>query len=379
MPAFIVADAGSTATRIRDVLNFGGLDCPTSHVLQADDAPGRLEREPVVDLVVLSLSSDAERGLSLLPALRRVAGRKILAVGPAADSKLVLRALRGGAEDYIDTAELEAELEGAIHRLTEAARVPAEVGRLITILGPNGGAGASTLAVNLAAAIGSAKDAKPVGLVDLKLESGDLAALLDLKPSHTLADVCQNAARLDRVMLDRSLVQHPAGIRLLAAPLHLGDVARVKPEGIAQALALARAEFPVVIADVPSTFRDESKVVLRQADVVLIVFRLEFSSLRNVRKAFDALEALDIVPEKIKLVVNRYGQAQEVPFAKAEEALGRKIAHYIPEDAKAVNRANNHGAPVVLEAPTAKVSKAMIQLAGTVNPPRRRQSDHPSR
>ena len=29
MPAFIVADAGSTATRIRDVLNFGGLDCPT--------------------------------------------------------------------------------------------------------------------------------------------------------------------------------------------------------------------------------------------------------------------------------------------------------------------------------------------------------------
>ena len=375
MPAFIVAEPGSTATRIRDVLNFGGLDCPTSHVLNVEDAAGRLEREPKVDLVVLTLAPDPDRGLHLLPTLRRLAGKKVLAVGPAADTKLVLRALRGGAEDYIDTAELEAELEGAIHRMTEASRAPAEVGRLIAVLGPSGGSGASTIAVNLAAALGSAKEAKPVGLVDLKLEAGDLASLLDLKPSHTLADLCQNITRLDRTMFERSLAQHPAGIRLLAAPQHLGDVARVRPEGIAQAITLARAEFPAVIADVPATFREESKVVLRQADIIMIVTRLEFSSLRNVRKAFEALEGLDILPDKIRLVVNRYGQPQEVPYAKAEEALGRKVFFYIPEDAKAVNRANNHGAPVVTEAPTAKVSKALTQLAIALAPPKRRRSD----
>ena len=369
MPAFIVADQGSTASRIRDVLNFGGLDCPSSHVLAVDDAAGRLEREPAVDLVVLALSADPDRGLNLLPTLRRVAGRKILAVGPAADSKLVLRALRGGAEDYIDTAELETELEGAIHRMTEAARTPTEAGRLIALLGPNGGAGASTLAVNIAAALSSAKGAKPVGLLDLKLEAGDLASLLDLKPSYTLADLCQNIARLDRVMFERSLAQHASGIRLLAAPLHLADIARVRPEGITQAVTLARAEFPFVIADVPSTFRDEPKAILRQADLVVVVFRLEFSSLRNVRKTVEALELMDIPAEKIRLVVNRYGQPQEVPFAKAEEALGRKITHYVPEDAKAINRANNHGVPVVIEAASAKVSKSLMQLATSLAQP----------
>ena len=369
MPAFIVADQGSTALRIRDVLNFGGLDCPSSHVLAVDDAAGRLEREPSVDLVVLALSSDPDRGLSLLPTLRRLAGRKILAVGPASDSKLVLRALRGGAEDYIDTAELEAELEGAISRLTEAARVPVEAGRLIAILGPNGGSGASTLAVNIAAALGSPKGAKPVGLIDLKLESGDLASLLDLKPTYTLADLCQNMARLDRVMFERSLAQHSAGIRLLAAPLQLSDIPRVKSEGITQALALAQAEFPYVLADVPSTFQEEPKAVLRQADVVVVVFRLDFSSLRNVRKTCEALEAMDIAADKIRLVVNRYGQPQEVPCAKAEEALGRKISHYIPEDAKAINRANNHGVPVVIEAASAKVAKSLIQLATSLAQP----------
>lgn len=369
MPAFIVADQGSTATRIRDVLNFGGLDCPSSHVLAVDDAAGRLEREPTVDLVVLALSADPDRGLSLLPTLRRYAGRKILAVGPASDSKLVLRALRGGAEDYIDTIDLEAELEGAIHRMVEAARVPVVAGRLIAVLGPNGGSGSSTVAVNVAAALGSVKGAKPVGLIDLKLESGDLASLLDLKPTHTLADLCHNAARLDRVMFERSLGQHSSGVRLLAAPLHLSDVARVKPEGIAQALTIARNEFPYVIADVPSTFREEPKVILHQADVVAIVFRLEFSSLRNVRKTLEAMEALEIPADKIRLVVNRYGQPQEVPFGKAEEALGQKIHHYIPEDAKAINRANNHGVPVVIEAASAKVSRSLSQLAISLSQP----------
>ncbi len=379
MPSFIVADHGSLAQRIREVLNFGGLDCPSSHVLAVDDAAGRLEREPVVDLVVLALSTDPERGLNLLPTLKRVAGRKVLAVGPGADTKLVLKALRGGAEDYIDASELEAELEAAIARITEASRTPVEAGRLIAVLGPNGGSGSSTIAVNIAAALATAKEAKPVGLIDLKLESGDLASLLDLKPSYTLADLCQNVARLDRTMFERSLAQHSSGIRLLAAPLHLSDVARVRVEGITHALNLALAEYPYVIADVPSTFREEPKVVLRNADTIIIVLRLDFSSLRNVRKTFEALEGLDIPPEKIRLVANRYGQPQEVPYAKAEEALGRKIQHYIPEDAKTINRANNHGVPAVVEAASSKVAKALIQLAGSLATPRRRQTDQVGR
>ena len=71
--------------------------------------------------------------------------------------------------------------------------------------------------------------------------------------------------------------------------------------------------------------------------------------------------------ERVRLVVNRYGQAKEVPAAKAQEALGVKIDCYIPEDAKTVNRANNNGTPVVLANPWAKVSRSLARLAGSVN------------
>jgi Flp pilus assembly CpaE family ATPase len=70
-------------------------------------------------------------------------------------------------------------------------------------------------------------------------------------------------------------------------------------------------------------------------------------------------------PEKVHLVVNRYGQAQEVSAAKAEEALGQAIAHYLPEDAKAINRANNHGVSVVIEAPSARFFKSLARLSKT--------------
>jgi pilus assembly protein CpaE len=361
MPAFIVADQGSIASRIGQVLNFGGHDCPSSHILPFDFAVSRLSRETAIDLLVVALGSDIERGLVVLSQVSRFAPGKVLAVGPALDSKLVLRALRSGADDYVDSAEMESELESAINRLLDAARGPVEAARLISLLAPNGGSGSSTIAVNLATIL--AKEYKSVALFDLKLEAGDLAALMDLKPEFTLAEVSRHVQKLDRVMFERSLVKHESGVSLLAAPRHLDDASLVKAEGISQAMTLARSAFPFVVADVDHSYREEQRVILRQSDVILVPFRLDFASLRNVRRALEFMNGLDIDPDKILLVVNRYGQAHEVPYVKAAEALGREISHFVPEDTKTVNRANNHGVPLVIEAPTSKVAKSFQQLA----------------
>ena len=364
MPAFIVADQSSIASRISQILNFNGHDCPSSHVLPFDFAAGRLGRETGIDLLIVALGSDIERGLTVLSQVSRFAPGKVLVVGPALDSKMVLRALRNGADDYVDAAEMESELEAAISRLNEASRGPVELGRLISVLAPNGGSGSSTIAVNLATVL--AKEHKSAALFDLKLEAGDLAALMDLKPTFTLADISRNAAKLDRVMFERSLIKHDCGVSLLAAPHHLDDASLVKHEGIAQALTLARAAFPYVVIDVDHSYREEQRVALRQSDLILIPFRLDFASLRNVRRCMEFLTGQDVSLDKVMLIVNRYGQAHEVPAGKAAEALGREIAHYVPEDTKAVNRANNHGVPLVIEAPTSKVAKSFQQLATLV-------------
>ena len=108
-------------------------------------------------------------------------------------------------------------------------------------------------------------------------------------------------------------------------------------------------------------------MILSEADVILLVLRLDFLSLRNVRRTLEYLEKREIASEKIRLVVNRHGQPHEVTSAKAEEALGRKISYFLPEDAKAINRANNHGIPVVIDMPKAKVARSLAQMAASVD------------
>jgi pilus assembly protein CpaE len=366
MQAYLISDDEAMAGRARQVLLRHGVECSAANLASLDQASFLLAGAQETDLIVLVLRPAPERALRLIEQVRAGKGKvHVLAIGPTADPKLVLRTLRAGANDFVDEAELDAELEAALERWASARPDGDEEGRLIAVLAPSGGSGSSTLAANMATVL--AKEHKAAALIDLKLQSGDLAALLDLKPTYTLADLCRSAGRVDRVLFDRTLVKHTSGVSLLASPQMLADASYVNAEGVRHALALARQTFPYVVADLDHTFGDEQVTVLRQADVVLLVFRLDFASLRNTRRAIEYLQTLGVPIERIRLVVNRHGQPKEVPAAKAEEALGTKIAHYVPDDAKSVNRANNNGVPVVLDAPSAKVSRSVAKLAFSVN------------
>jgi pilus assembly protein CpaE len=364
MGAFVVSDHEPATVKVREVLRREGQDCPFGNVVSLDQAAEFLAGSQP-ELVVVVLSPHPERTLAVLVALRAQTQAPILAVGPVTDSKLVLQALRAGATDYVDEAEVEADLPAALSRVRVGQQTRGKPGRLVALLAPCGGSGSSTLAVNLATVI--AQEHKSALLIDMKRAAGDLADLLDLKPTHTLADLCQNAARMDRVMFEGTLVRHASGVHLLAPPRTFIDMPHVTPEGVRQALLVGRTVFPYVIADLECSFREEEAVVLRQADVILLVLRLDFTCLRGTRHALEYLKELGVEPDRVRLVANRQGQPKEVPPATAEEALGMKIFHRVPEDAGTVNRANNNGVPLVLDSPRAKVARSLTALAHSIN------------
>jgi len=364
MQAYLVSDHESLGAQVRQVLVRHGHDCPAGNVLSLDLATGHLTLQRP-DLVVIVLAPHPERALGIMADLRSVLAARIIAVGGATDPKLIRRAYQMGATDYVDELDLEEELAAALGRVPVGETAPTEAGRTIAVLGPSGGSGSSTIAANIATLF--AQQHKRSLLMDLKLEAGDLAALLDVRPTYTLADLCQNIARLDRAIFERCLVQHTSGVHLLAPPRNIADSRCITPEGIRQALAFGRNLFPYVVIDLDHSYREEQSQTVRQADLVLLVMRLDFTSLRNTQRTLDYLGQLGVSGERVRLVVNRFGQPKEVPAAKAEEALGLSIAHYVPDDPKTINRANNNGVPVVLEAPSAKVSRSVMQLAMSIN------------
>ena len=353
-------------SQLREMLQ-ARLNCLPPSLISFDQAEEALARSPVSMLVVV-LSPFPDRALTVLRKIRSQVTGPVLAVGVASDSKLILRALHEGADHYLDEADLETQLQAVLQRLQIKEDVIRQGGgRVMAVLGASGGTGASTLAVNLAGVL--AREAGRCALIDLKPGVGDLAALLDVKPTHNLADLCLNAARMDRAMFESALVPHASGVHLLAPPQMYEDIRLVTAQGVNKTIHLARDAFRFTVVDLEDCYHEEQVAVLRQSDFILLVFRLDFTSLRSTKRILDYLEQAGIGAERVRLVINRYGQAKELPLSQAEEALGRKIAFIVPDDAKTINAANNAGEPAVFRTPSAKVSQSIVQLAnGLIKP-----------
>src|SRR5205823_7065498 len=113
-----------------------------------------------------------------------------------------------------------------------------------------------------------------------------------------LADICLNVARLDRAMFEKALVPHAGGIHLLAAPQVFGSTRLVTTQGVCQALTMARRLFSYVVVDLEDCFHEEQVMALRQASAVLLVTRLDFTSLRNMRRILDHLGEVEVSPAR---------------------------------------------------------------------------------
>jgi pilus assembly protein CpaE len=246
-----------------------------------------------------------------------------------------------------------------------ARRKSSLAGSVISVIAPSGGSGASTVAVNVAAAL--AKQHGEVGLIDLRLSTGDLAAFLDLVPQHTLGDLSNNFDRMDATMLEMAMAKHQSGIRLLAAPREYSEVKAVTAAVVRQTTALARRRFPYVVIDLENIFSEEQVEALWQSDVTLMVVRLDYTSLRNAQRAMSHLQEIGLELDRVKVVANRYGERKQLSIIQAKEVLQKDIAYFVPDDPSSINRAVNEGIPVLLQRPYSKVARSLSKLAAGVN------------
>jgi pilus assembly protein CpaE len=125
--------------------------------------------------------------------------------------------------------------------------------------------------------------------------------------------------------------------------------------------------FPYVVVDLDNAFSNEQVEALWHSDVILIVLRLDYTSVRNARRAMDNLTATGISLDRVELVANRCRQPKQLRIRQAEEALGKSIRHRIPDDPGRVHQAINKGTLVALKRPFAPISKRMKELATDVN------------
>jgi len=368
MRALIASSDHPLAQRVQAALADQGLDCPAGHVVPLDSIA---DRSGLVhpDLIVFVLPDEPRAGLPALRETRNTLPQvRILAVGPTTDARLILETLKQGADEFLDRQNPEGDLFGALERyrsLHARRDTGPKGGRVVALLSPSGGSGSSTLAASISAVL--AQEHGDCGLIDLRLGVGDLASMFDLRPVRTLADLCEHVTRLDQSLFEQFLVRHASGVWLLAAPSQASDVARVTCKGVRRALTLARVRFAHVVVDMGNLLTGEQIEALWQADWILLVLRLDYTSVRNTRRIIDALTELGIGRDRLRLVANGLGQRRQLEVEQAEAAVGMKVAHRVPYDAASVHAAVNSGVPLVLHRRFRKISRSIKSLAHSVN------------
>lgn len=235
-------------------------------------------------------------------------------------------------------------------------------GKIICLFGGKGGTGRTTLAVNLAMALGSTLKRR-VALVDLDLQLGDVAMMLDLQPERTIADLVPVLDKLDAELLQGYMTPHASGLDVLAAPASVGQGEQVAPEHIDRILDVLACSYDYVIVDLPRQLHDNVIATLDRANLVYLVASNQMTALKSTRLCLAMLKDWSYGSDKVKLILNQAHNGSGVPMQDAVSAIDYPVFWKVPYDHDNVIGPSQWGKPFVQHHPQAKISRNIQSLA----------------
>jgi pilus assembly protein CpaE len=234
------------------------------------------------------------------------------------------------------------------------------VSRIFSVFAPKGGVGKTTIAFNLACALGQLD--QRVVLVDGSLQFGDLRALLKV-PIDAPSILDLPTDRIAESDLQDVLWRDPSGIDILLAPPRVEQAEMVTVRDADKVISILRRVYSVIVIDTPAHLSDVSLAFLDLADTILEIVTYDSTTIHNTIAVADAFRAIGYPPTKVRYVVNRADSPGGIAPDDLARALGRVPEHQIVSDGRLVVQANNEGVPFVLAEPNAHISQDLMRIA----------------
>ncbi|MFH8552030.1 AAA family ATPase [Streptomyces celluloflavus] len=202
--------------------------------------------------------------------------------------------------------------------------LPGPSGTLVTVTGAKGGVGTTVAAVQLALAARSA--GRGVALVDLDLQSGDVASYLDVQFRRSIVDLAGISDISARVLQD-AVHDHHTGLGLLLAPEEGERGEEVDDRAARQIVTALRARYDVVIVDCGSQMQSANAAAVELADVALLVTTPDVVSVRAAKRQVRLWDRLQIrKAADTTTVVNRLTRHTEIQPSLVARATGTQVA-----------------------------------------------------
>jgi pilus assembly protein CpaE len=332
------------------------------------------------DVILADLGSLGDPAEGVRDVLVRAPDACLIVTGADASPSSVSRAVTAGArgfvlkpfqgDDLLSTVRDAYQNLWKLRRLQRAEHVvpnAAEAltdsrGAVISVYGPKGGVGCTTIATSLAVALASGN--KRVALVDLDLQFGDVGVALDLHGANSVDDLVAHADAIDASLISELFVRHSSGVRALLAPDNMFSVEGLDAERIVAAIDGLRAHFDYIVCDLWSTLDELTLGALRIADRTVLVTTPELPALRNLGRVIGGIPAALL--DHAIVVVNRHPGKAGVSLAEIQKSLGRVVAATIPSDGVGVTQAINQGISLFDSRARVRAGRSYKRLAQSI-------------
>ncbi len=360
MRVLISGDQSTSRDQCRRAALRVGLECASPDCVPLNDLRLRLSREPAVHFVLVCIEPSPEESLRSIKAATTQAEVPVYAVTLGEVATYREQAIAAGASDVWPLDGVREGLLSTAEQVRQEGRSTGKRGRVVLVTAALPGTGVTTVATGLAFGMAGKT---PIALTELGDQVPDLALNLDLTPRHSLGDLLRESDRMDVSMIRDTAVSHPAGVDILAYAPETLQTEPLTPVMLRDLQILLRTLYNWTIVDGGHAGGENLEQVARHADLVVLVTRLDPPSVRLTRRYAQDLLTKGVTTERIALVGNRYGQAGQIPWKKAQEALQTTVAGWLSDDPRAVNRSLTEGRPLVQVARRARVTRELYRLA----------------
>jgi pilus assembly protein CpaE len=241
----------------------------------------------------------------------------------------------------------------------------------IVVIGSKGGAGTTTVALNVAAQIAQLTK-KRTALIELARPFGQIALMLDIEPRFTLLDALDRGPRLDAAVLASLMTRHKIGVEMLLGARHLALTAeqrqRATIDGLLHILQMAQAAYDFVIVDLGFVNAAEWARVLNVAETLLLISEPSELALGMLKRYLEAVDSAGLERERFRMVINRARQNDEEMIFRHERSLRQTFFMQLPNDYRQVSEAVKLGIPLAASSNNPLVARYRQMAAQLVKP-----------
>jgi pilus assembly protein CpaE len=233
---------------------------------------------------------------------------------------------------------------------------------VVTLFSPKGGVGRTTLAYNIAVALG--QDHR-VCLIDGSLQFSDLRGLLRVPAvAPSIVNLPTDKIR-DQDVADVTW-RDPSGIDILLAPPRVEMAEMVTTRDIEKVLSILRQMYEFVIIDTRAALSEDVLVFLDSADLILQVLTYDSMAIRSLAMSAETFAAIGYPQSKLTTILNRSDASGGFDKADVEQALGSRIDFEVVSDGHLVLASNNEGIAFVSSSPESPIAQGVKRIADSL-------------